>query len=110
LVSLARIFLLVNFTFQDFICLNKQLKAKKVRPGVGRNLYRSYLSCLKGYRLEISAFIHHFGWIDAPNTQNFENLKSLETTQESKQLKIGFEIFVKMLGGSIFLKSLMDFF
>jgi hypothetical protein len=39
------------------------------------------------------------GWIDAPYTQNFEILKSLEQTQESKKIKISFEIFVKMLDG-----------
>jgi hypothetical protein len=41
-------------------------------------------------------------WIDAPHTQNFEILKSLEQTQESKKIKISFEIFVKMLIGSNF--------
>jgi hypothetical protein len=40
------------------------------------------------------------GWIDAPHTQNFEILKSLEQAQESKKIKITFEIFVKMLDGS----------
>jgi hypothetical protein len=37
--------------------------------------------------------------IDAPHTQNFEILKSLEQTQESKTIKITFEFFVKMLDG-----------
>jgi hypothetical protein len=54
------------------------------RPVVGRNLYRRYLSRLKGYRFEISATLRKLGWIDAPHTQNFEILKSLEQTQESK--------------------------
>jgi hypothetical protein len=41
------------------------------------------------------------GWIDVPHTQNFEILKSLEQTQESKKkIKITLEIFVKMLDGS----------
>jgi L,D-peptidoglycan transpeptidase YkuD (ErfK/YbiS/YcfS/YnhG family) len=39
------------------------------------------------------------GWIDAPHTPNFENLKSLQQTQESKKCKITFEFFVKMLDG-----------
>jgi hypothetical protein len=38
------------------------------------------------------------GWIDAPHTQNFEILKSLEQTQ-AKKIKITFEIFVEMLDG-----------
>jgi hypothetical protein len=38
------------------------------------------------------------GWIDAPHTQNFEILKSLEQTQEKKK-KISFKIFVKILDG-----------
>jgi hypothetical protein len=44
-------------------------------------------SGLKGYRFEISAPLRQLGWIDAPHTQNFEILKSLEQTQESKKLK-----------------------
>jgi hypothetical protein len=39
------------------------------------------------------------GWIDAPHTQNFGILKSLEQTQESQNFKISFEIFVKTLDG-----------
>jgi hypothetical protein len=69
-------------------------------PVVGRNLYRRYLSRLKSYRIEISTTLRQLGWIDAPPTQNFEILKSLEQTQESKKkIKITFEIFVKMLDG-----------
>jgi hypothetical protein len=49
---------------------------------VGRNLYRRYLSRLKGYTFEISATLRQLGWIDAPHTSNFEILKSLEQTQE----------------------------
>jgi hypothetical protein len=37
------------------------------------------------------------GWIDALHTQNFEILKSLEQTQESKKIKTSFDFFVKML-------------
>jgi hypothetical protein len=37
---------------------------------VGRHLYRRYLSRLEGYRFEISATLHHLGWIE----QNFEIL------------------------------------
>jgi hypothetical protein len=55
---------------------------RRCRPGVSRNLYRQYLSRLKGYRFEISAALRQFGWIDAPHTQNFEILKSLEQAQE----------------------------
>jgi hypothetical protein len=55
--------------------------------GVGRNLCRRYLSRLKGYRFEISTIFRQLGWIDAPHTQNFEILKSLEQTQESKKIK-----------------------
>jgi hypothetical protein len=72
------------------------------RPSFGRNLYARYLSRLKGYRFEIPATLRHLGWIDAPHTKNSEILKSLEQTQESKKLKITFEIFVKMLDGSNF--------
>jgi hypothetical protein len=36
------------------------------------------------------------GRIDAPHTQNFEILKSLEQTQESKYFEISCEIFVIM--------------
>jgi uncharacterized Fe-S radical SAM superfamily protein PflX len=41
-----------------------------------------YLSRLKYYRFEISATLHHLGWIDAPHSQNFEILESLKKTQE----------------------------
>jgi hypothetical protein len=60
---------------------------RRCRPGVGGNFYRQYLNRLKGYRFEISGIIRQLGWIDAPHTQNFEILKSLEQTQESKNLK-----------------------
>jgi hypothetical protein len=63
------------------------------------SLYRRFLSRLKSYRFEISATLRQLGWIDAPHTQNFEILESLEQTQESKKFKITFEIFVKMLYG-----------
>jgi hypothetical protein len=33
-------------------------------------------------KIEILAALSHLGWIDAPHTQNFEILKSLEQTQE----------------------------
>jgi hypothetical protein len=55
---------------------------RRCHPVVGRNLYRQYLSRLKGYRFEISATLHQLGWIDAPHTQNFEIYKTLEQTQE----------------------------
>jgi hypothetical protein len=48
------------------------------------------------------------GWIDAPHTQNFGILKSLEQTQESKKVKISFEIFVKMLDGANFGKRCLS--
>jgi hypothetical protein len=48
---------------------------------------------------DISATLRQLGGIDAPHTQNYEILKSLEQTQESKKIKITFEIFVKMLDG-----------
>jgi hypothetical protein len=35
--------------------------------------------------------LRQLGWIDPPHTQNFEILKSLEQTQESKKFKISFE-------------------
>jgi hypothetical protein len=57
---------------------------RRCRPGVGRNFYQRYLSCFIGYRFEISATLRQLGWIDAPHTQNFEILKTLEQTQESK--------------------------
>jgi hypothetical protein len=55
---------------------------RRCRPVVVRNLYRRYLSRLKGYIFEISAALRQLGRIDAPLTQNFENFKSLEQTQE----------------------------
>jgi hypothetical protein len=55
---------------------------------VGRNLYRRYLSRLKGFRFEISATLRQLGWIDESYTQIFGILKSLEQTQETKQIKI----------------------
>jgi hypothetical protein len=48
---------------------------RRCRPVVERNLYRLYLSRLRGYRFEISAILRQLGWIDAPYTQNFEILK-----------------------------------
>ena len=54
---------------------------------VGRNLEYPYLSRLKCYRIQILATLSHLGWIDAPHTQNFEFFKSLEKTQESKNLE-----------------------
>jgi hypothetical protein len=74
------------------------------RPVVNRNLYRRYLSRFKG-RFEISGLLRQLGWIDAPNTQNFEILKYLEQTQESRKIKITIEFFVKMLDGSILVKD-----
>jgi hypothetical protein len=59
-------------------------------------------SRLKGYKLKTSAALRQLGWIVTLqyfNTQNFEILKSLEQTQESKKIKITSEIFVKMLDG-----------
>jgi hypothetical protein len=113
LVSLAKkiFFFIANFLVLRLLYL-KNLERKKMpsvtrrcrscrrcRPGVGRNLCRRYLSRLEGYRFEISAILRQLGWIDAPHTQNFEILKSLEQTQESKNFKIRFEIFVKLLDG-----------
>jgi hypothetical protein len=49
---------------------------RRCRPGVDRNLYRRYLSRLKGNRFDISATLRHLGWID------FEIMKYLEQTQE----------------------------
>jgi hypothetical protein len=60
-------------------------------------LYQRYLCRPKGYRFEILATLRQLGWIDALPTQNFEILKSLEKTQESKKIKITFEFFVEML-------------
>jgi hypothetical protein len=34
---------------------------------------------------DIPVILCHLGWIDAPNTQNSEILKSLEKTQESNK-------------------------
>jgi hypothetical protein len=64
-----------NFQYRAWLC-------------VGRNLCRGYLSRLEDYRFEISATLRQLGWIDAPHTQSFEILKSLEQTQESKKIKI----------------------
>jgi hypothetical protein len=62
-----------------------------------RNLYQRYLSRHKCYRF---AEVHHLGWIDAPHTQSFEILKTLEQTQESKYFEIIFDIFAKVLDAS----------
>jgi hypothetical protein len=67
---------------------------------VGRNLYRQYLSRLNCYR-EIFATLHHLDWIDAPHTQNLENFKSLEKTQESKKLNHSNFRKICLLGCSI---------
>jgi hypothetical protein len=91
--SLAIFFLLQILTCLDFSYLKNKFRAKnkfpsvtrccrRCCPGVGRNLCRRYLSRLKGYRFEISSTLRHLGWIDAPHTQNFEILESLEQTQE----------------------------
>jgi hypothetical protein len=45
------------------------------------------------------AIFRQLGWIDAPHTQNFEILKSLEPTQEPRKFKISFDFFVKMPDG-----------
>jgi hypothetical protein len=37
--------------------------------------------------LRFRFILHHFGWIDAPHTQNFEILNFFEKNQESKQIK-----------------------
>jgi hypothetical protein len=82
--------LLQIFMFLDFLYLKNKYRAKmnfpsvtrRCRPGVGRNLYRRYLSRRKGYRFEISAILRQLGWIVAHLTQSFEILKSLEQTQE----------------------------
>jgi hypothetical protein len=51
-------------------------------------------------KFEISATLSLLSW--ALHTQNFEILKSLEQTLESKIFITRFEIFVKMLNGSNF--------
>jgi hypothetical protein len=63
------------------------------------DLYRRYLSRLNCYRFEISATLHHLGWIDAPHTQNFEISRA---NSGVKKIKIIFEFFVKTLDGSNF--------
>jgi hypothetical protein len=82
-------FFLLIFTFLDFLYLKNEFGATKMsvekrcrscRPVVFRNLCRRYLSRLEGYIFEISATLHQMSWIDAPHTQNFEILKSLEQT------------------------------
>jgi hypothetical protein len=65
------------------VCTRRAVCTRRCRMVVGRNLYRRYLSHLKGYIFEISATLRQLGWIDAPQTKNFEILKSLEQTQES---------------------------
>ena len=78
----------------------KKIRLSRVGAGavVGRNLWVPYLSRLTCYKIQIFATLCHFGWIDAPHTQNFEILKSLEKTQESKKIETLFENFAKMLG------------
>jgi hypothetical protein len=83
--------------FGLFIPKKHNLGEKKISVShaavVAQNLYRRYLSRRKSYRFEFSATFHYMGWIDAPHTQNFEILKSLEKTQESKKFEIIFDIF-----------------
>jgi hypothetical protein len=66
-----KIILLLIFTFWKQK-MSVTRRCWHCRPVVGRNLYRQYLSRLKGYRFEISATLRQLGWIDAPHTQNFE--------------------------------------
>jgi hypothetical protein len=93
-------FLIENFHVSGLFIPKNEFRAKKqcpsvtrrcrscrrCRPVVDRNLYRRYLSHLKGYRFEISANFRQLGWIDAPHTQTFEILKFPEQTQESKKI------------------------
>jgi hypothetical protein len=44
------------------------------------------LKAIAVYRFKFFAIFHHLDWIDAPHTQNLEILKSVEKTQESKNL------------------------
>jgi hypothetical protein len=60
---------------------------RRRRQGVGRNLSFCLKDRLKDYRLKILATLRQLGWIDGPHTQNFEILKSVEQTQESKKIK-----------------------
>jgi hypothetical protein len=55
--------------------------------------------CVDDFSAVLRTTLRLLGWIDAPHTQNFEILKFLEQTQESKNFKIIFDIFVKMLEG-----------
>jgi hypothetical protein len=79
-------FFIANFHVLGLFMPKKQVKSEKKNPsvtwrcglGVGRNLYRRYLSRLKGYRFEILAILRQLSWIDAPHTQNFEIFKFLE--------------------------------
>jgi hypothetical protein len=75
------------------------LVTRRCYPVVGRNFYRWYFSRLKGYKFEIWANLRQLGWIDAPHTQNFEILKSLEQTQESKNVISVLIFFCKILDG-----------
>jgi hypothetical protein len=67
-----------------FFCLSRGVAgfAGVAVRSLVRNLYRRYLSRLKGYRFEILTILRQLGWIGAPHTQNFEILKSLEQAQE----------------------------
>jgi hypothetical protein len=84
-------------------------RCRSCRPVVGRNLCRRYLSRFKGYRFEILTTLRQLDWIDAPPTQNFEILKSLEQTQESKTYSDFdyFEIRLRVLlkNSKIYLKN-----
>jgi hypothetical protein len=82
-----------KFIFHDFLYLKKVKSEKKnclsrgVLPEVvGRNFIDD-ISAALCYKFEIFAFLHHLGWIDAPFIQNFEILKSIEKTQESKKIQ-----------------------
>jgi hypothetical protein len=61
----------------EFRANEKKSTSRGVAVG-GRNLYRQYLSRFKSYKFEIPATLRQLGWIDAPHTQKFEIMKSLE--------------------------------
>ena len=75
---------------------------RRCRCRCTQNLCHAYSLNHKSYRIQISATLSHLCEIDALHTQNFEILKSLEKTQESKKLNFFFEIFGEMLESSNF--------
>jgi hypothetical protein len=70
------------FSWFELLIAKKHILGEKISVLHAKNtralLDEICFSRLKGYRFEISAILHNLGWIDAPHSQNFGILISLE--------------------------------